>query len=134
VASTIIISSLEADSSPAASVIEPDAVVRSHTVQMPTVHNLTASTVNIMAIKVHGVAATIRIQTSGTAVAAALARSVTTFEINLDSPAPRTPAASASATIQLPVAQCFVATASNIMAVQVHAFTSAVVVQACRLP
>jgi len=47
------------DSSSAARVIEPDAVVRPHAVQMPTLHNLAAWTFEIVAVKVHRVAATI---------------------------------------------------------------------------
>lgn len=120
--------------SPAASVIKPDTVVRPHTVQMPALHNFTAWTSEVMTIKVHGVAATIGIQMSGAAVAAALIWSVATFVIDLDGPAPRTPTASARSAVQFPVAQCFVAVASNVMAVQIDALTSTVVIQTCLPP
>lgn len=102
---------------------------------MPALHNLVARTTEVVAVKVYGVAATVCIQTSGTAVAPALIRGVATLVVYLDSPAACTPTrALARATVQSPVLQCFVGIASNIMAIQVDAVAITVVVQASRPP
>lgn len=81
----------------AACVIESDAVVRAHAVQMPTRHDRFSMpmTIKIMAVEIHGIAATIRVQVRGVAAAAAKLRYMAALVVHPDGATSCTPTTAA---------------------------------------
>lgn len=120
--------------SPAACVIEPDAVVCAHAVQMPTVHHLAAWTPEIMSVEIHRLAPAIRVKVRGNAVTVTLFRYIAAPEIELNGPTARTPAAASTAALQLPRSHRFPMGASKIVAVEVNGLTITIIVVMGRPP